>query len=46
MTNFSLAPDYDMKLLVVKQFTDIPINRGPFKKKKNETGSNFTVPYF
>ena len=31
--------------LGVKQFTDIPINRGPFKEK-NETGSNFTVPVF
>ena len=31
--------------LVVNQFTDIPINRGPFKEK-TETGSNFTTPVF
>ena len=31
--------------VVVKQFTDIPINRGLFKEK-TETGSNFTVPVF
>ena len=30
---------------VVKQFTDIPINCGPFKEK-NKTGSNFTVLVF
>ena len=31
--------------LVVKQFTDIAINRGLFKEK-TETSSNFTVPVF
>ena len=31
--------------LVVKQFTDIPINRGMFKEN-TETGSNFTLPVF
>ena len=31
--------------VVVKQFTDILINRGPFLEK-NETGSNFTIPVF
>ena len=30
---------------MVKQFTDIPINRLPFKEKP-ETGSNFTVLVF
>ena len=31
--------------LVVKQFTYIPINRGPFKEK-TKIGLNFTVPVF
>ena len=30
---------------MVKQFTDIPINFGPFKEK-TKTGSNLTVPVF
>ena len=30
---------------MLKQFTDLPINCGPFKLKI-ETGSNFTVPVF
>ena len=31
--------------IVVKRFSDIPINHG-LLKEKNETGSNFTVPVF
>ena len=30
-------------LIVVKQFTDIPINRGPLQEKI-ESGLNFTIP--
>ena len=32
-------------VVVVKQFTNIPINHGPFKEK-NEIASNFTEPVF
>ena len=32
-------------MVVVKQFTNIPINRSPFKEK-TETGLNFIVPVF
>ena len=42
---FGLRSYCEHKLIVVKQFTNIPINHGPFKEKP-KTCSNFTVPVF
>ena len=36
---------HDQIQVVVKQFTDIPINQG-LLEEKNETGSNFTILVF
>ena len=42
---FGLRSYSEHKLILVKQFTDIPINRGPFKER-TEIGSNYTVLVF